>query len=190
MNVDVRVDERTLREIYLAAFEDVVKKAQPWTIMCSYNRINGKYSCENSWLLNQVLRKEWGYEGIVMTDWGAMNRRCESLEAGLDLEMPSSSGVTDKEIVEAVKSGALQETLLDDTVDRLLRWIDKGGKPTGFYDKGAHDALSEKLETECAHGHCGTVVENNHYVGLYLCHFFNEKVLAFRQIQMLSVEAF
>ena len=150
MNVDVRVDERTLREIYLAAFEDVVKKAQPWTIMCSYNRINGKYSCENSWLLNQVLRKEWGYEGIVMTDWGAMNRRCESLEAGLDLEMPSSSGVTDKEIVEAVKSGALQETLLDDTVDRLLRWIDKGGKPTGFYDKGAHDALSEKLETECA----------------------------------------
>ena len=150
MNVDVRVDERTLREIYLAAFEDVVKKAQPWTIMCSYNRINGKYSCENSWLLNQVLRKEWGYEGIVMTDWGAMNRRCESLEAGLDLEMPSSSGVTDKEIVEAVKSGALQESVLDDTVERLLRWIDKGGKSTGTYDKDSHDALSEKLETECA----------------------------------------
>lgn len=150
MNVDVRVDERTLREIYLAAFEDVVKKAQPWTIMCSYNRINGKYSCENPWLLNQVLRKEWGYEGIVMTDWGAMNRRCESLEAGLDLEMPSSSGVTDKEIVEAVKGGALQESLLDDTVERLLRWIDKGGKSTGAYDKDAHDVLSEKLETECA----------------------------------------
>lgn len=150
MNVDVRVSERALREIYLAAFEDVVKKAQPWTIMCSYNRINGKYSCENSWLLSQVLRKEWGYEGIVMTDWGAMNRRCESLEAGLDLEMPSSSGVTDKEIVEAVKNGALQESVLDDTVERLLRWIDKGGKSTGTYDKDSHDALSEKLETECA----------------------------------------
>ena len=150
MNVDVRVSERALREIYLAAFEYVVKKAQPWTIMCSYNRINGKYSCENSWLLSQVLRKEWGYEGIVMTDWGAMNRRCESLEAGLDLEMPSSSGVTDKEIVEAVKNGALQESVLDDTVERLLRWIDKGGKSTGTYDKDSHDALSEKLETECA----------------------------------------
>ncbi len=150
MNVDVRVSERALREIYLAVFEDVVKKAQPWTIMCSYNRINGKYSCENFWLLNQVLRKEWGYEGIVMTDWGAMNRRCESLEAGLDLEMPSSSGVTDKEIVEAVKSGALQESVLDDTVERLLRWIDKGGKTTGTYDKEAHDVIAEKLETECA----------------------------------------
>ncbi len=150
MNVNVRVSERALREIYLAAFEDVVKKAQPWTIMCSYNRINGKYSCENQWLLTQVLRKEWGFEGIVMTDWGAMNRRCESLEAGLDLEMPSSSGVTDQEIVEAVKAGELQESVLNDTVERLLKWMDKGRKRVEAYDKEEHNVLAERLETECA----------------------------------------
>ena len=94
MNVSAQVDERTLRETYLTAFEQVVKKAQPWTIMCSYNRINGTYSCENDWLLNKVLRDEWGFEGLVMTDWGAMNNRVKSLNAGLDLEMPDCHGET------------------------------------------------------------------------------------------------
>lgn len=150
MCVDVRVSERALREIYLSAFEAVVKQAKPWTIMCSYNRINGKYSCENPWLLDQVLRREWGYDGIVMTDWGAMNRRCESLKAGLDLEMPSSSGVTDQEIVSAVRTGALEETVLDAAAERLLDWIFKGKGSDNIYNKENHDRIAEKLETECA----------------------------------------
>ena len=90
MSISDVVDERTLREIYLSAFEQVVKDAKPWTLMCSYNRINGTYSCENEWLLSQVLRKEWGFDGIVMSDWGAMDDRCKSLEAGCELEMPAS----------------------------------------------------------------------------------------------------
>ena len=88
MTVSTVVDERTLREIYFPAFEAAVKKAQPWTVMCSYNRINGVYSSENAWLLDQVLRKDWGFQGFVMTDWGAANDRVEGIKAGLELEMP------------------------------------------------------------------------------------------------------
>lgn len=125
MSISAEIDERTLREIYLAAFETVVKKAQPWTIMCSYNRINGVYSCENDWLLNKVLRDEWGFEGLVMTDWGAMNARVPSLKAGLDLEMPDCHGETDKLIVKAVQSGELEESILDTAVERILTMVDK-----------------------------------------------------------------
>lgn len=125
MSISAEIDERTLREIYLAAFETVVKKAQPWTIMCSYNRINGVYSCENDWLLNKVLRDEWGFEGLVMTDWGAMNERVPSLKAGLDLEMPDCHGETDKLIVKAVQSGELEESILDTAVERILTMVDK-----------------------------------------------------------------
>lgn len=125
MSISAEIDERTLREIYLAAFETVVKKAQPWTIMCSYNRINGVYSCENDWLLNKVLRDEWGFEGLVMTDWGAMDERVPSLKAGLDLEMPDCHGETDKLIVKAVQSGELEESVLDTAVERILTIVDK-----------------------------------------------------------------
>lgn len=125
MSISAEIDERTLREIYLAAFETVVKKAQPWTIMCSYNRINGVYSCENDWLLNKVLRNEWGFEGLVMTDWGAMDERVPSLKAGLDLEMPDCHGETDKLIVKAVQSGELEESVLDTAVERILTMVDK-----------------------------------------------------------------
>ena len=125
MSISAEIDERTLREIYLAAFETVVKKAQPWTIMCSYNRINGVYSCENDWLFNKVLRDEWGFEGLVMTDWGAMNERVPSLKAGLDLEMPDCHGETDKLIVKAVQSGELEESILDTAVERILTMVDK-----------------------------------------------------------------
>lgn len=125
MSISAEIDERTLREIYLAAFETVVKKAQPWTIMCSYNRINGVYSCENDWLLNKVLRDEWGFEGLVMTDWGAMNERVPSLKAGLDLEMPDCHGETDKLIVKAVQSGELEESILDTAVERILTMVNK-----------------------------------------------------------------
>lgn len=117
------VDERALREIYLAPFEKTVKEAQPWTLMGSYNQINGTYSCENSWLLHDVLREEWGFEGLVMTDWGAMNNRVEALKAGLELEMPGPSHHNNKKIVNAVREGILKEEILDQAVERLLTLI-------------------------------------------------------------------
>lgn len=143
MSISSEMDERTLREIYLAAFENVVKKAQPWTIMCSYNRINGTYSCENGWLLNKVLRDEWGFKGLVMTDWGAMNNRVEAIKAGLDLEMPSSHGETDKLIVAAVKDGRLKEEVLDKAVKRVLELADKSvtNKKQNTYNKEEHHSL-------------------------------------------------
>ena len=128
MSTSVHVSARALREIYFPAFEMTVKAAHPWTVMCSYNRINGVYSCKNEWLLEKVLRDEWGFDGIVMTDWGAMCDRVLSLEAGCELEMPSSRGVRDREIVNAVKDGRLSEEVLDRAVRRLLTWIGRGDK--------------------------------------------------------------
>ncbi|MCD7826063.1 MAG: glycoside hydrolase family 3 C-terminal domain-containing protein [Clostridiaceae bacterium] len=154
MSISVLTSERVLREIYLAAFERVVKKARPWTIMCSYNRIGGVYSCENDWLLNQVLRKEWGYDGLVMTDWGAMNRRVPALKAGLDLEMPSSHGETDRQLVAAVKDGTLDESVLDQAVRRILTLVNQyeSHKPERKpdYDKEAHHAIAKKTAAESA----------------------------------------
>lgn len=167
MSISAEIDERTLREIYLAAFETVVKKAQPWTIMCSYNRINGVYSCENDWLLNKVLRDEWGFEGLVMTDWGAMDERVPSLKAGLDLEMPDCHGGTDKLIVKAVQSGELEEPVLDTAVERILTMVDKyltarkGIDPASMvhplpssvergYDVAAHHALARTTAEQSA----------------------------------------
>lgn len=167
MSISAEIDERTLREIYLAAFETVVKKAQPWTIMCSYNRINGVYSCENNWLLNKVLRDEWGFEGLVMTDWGAMDERVPSLKAGLDLEMPDCHGETDKLIVKAVQSGELEESVLDTAVERILTMVDKyltarkGIDPASMvhplpssvergYDVAAHHALARTTAEQSA----------------------------------------
>ncbi len=128
MSCSSEVDERTLREIYLPAFETAVKKSQPYTVMCSYNKINGTYASENPWLLTEVLRDEWGFEGYVMSDWGAVNERVPGLKAGLDLEMPASGGMTDREIVAAVQDGSLEESVLDQAVERILRitftWLD------------------------------------------------------------------
>lgn len=115
------MDERTMREIYLASFEGMVKSAKPWTVMNSYNRINGTYLCESREMLTGILRDEWGFDGYVMTDWGAMNDRVAALQAGCELEMPSSGGVTDAEIVEAVQEGKLPEQVLDEAVMRMLR---------------------------------------------------------------------
>lgn len=135
------VDERTLREIYFPAFETAVKKAQPKTVMCSYNMINGVYSSENSWLLTDVLRNEWGFEGYVMSDWGAVNERVPGLKAGLELEMPSSNGTGDTEIINAVKDGTLDEAVLDRAVERILRVVFD-------YIDNRHE---EKLELETDH---------------------------------------
>ena len=114
------VDERTLREIYLAAFEGAIKEAKPWTVMCSYNKINGVYAAENKEYLTKVLREEWGFDGFVVSDWGAVNDRVKDLEAGLELEMPYSGGSTTQEIIDAVKNGLLQESVLDTACRRLL----------------------------------------------------------------------
>ena len=123
MSSSSEVDERTLREIYFPAFETAVKKAQPYTFMCSYNQINGTFASENKWLLTDVLRGEWGFKGYVMSDWGAVNDRVKGLEAGLELEMPASGGDNDAMIVKAVKDGALEEKILDQAVERIPRII-------------------------------------------------------------------
>lgn len=123
MSCSSDVDERTLREIYLPAFETAVKKAAPYTVMCSYNRLNGTYASENHWLLTDVLRNEWGFQGYVMSDWGAVNNRVDALKAGLELEMPASGGINDQEIINAVRDGSLAESVLDQAVERLLNII-------------------------------------------------------------------
>ena len=123
MTSSSEMDERTMREIYLASFENMVKKEKPWTIMNSYNKLNGTYLCENKEMLSDILRDEWGFDGYVMTDWGAMNERVEALKAGCNLEMPASGGKTDKEIVDAVRSGELDETVLDQRCEEFLNII-------------------------------------------------------------------
>lgn len=152
MSISSEMDERTLREIYLAAFEKTIKEAQPWTVMCSYNRINGTYSCENNWLLNKVLRDEWGFKGLVMSDWGAMNNRVEALKAGLELEMPSSHGETDKLIVEAVNNGSLPMDILDKAVRRVLELVDKSitNKKETTYNKEEHHKLAKETAVNSA----------------------------------------
>ncbi|SEG31580.1 beta-glucosidase [Eubacterium ruminantium] len=119
------VDERTLREIYLSAFETAVKKASPWTFMASYNKINGEYASENKWLLTEVLRNEWGYNGLVMSDWAAVSDRIKGIDAGLDLEMPGSYGVNEASIIKAVESGELSEEALDKAVRNVLNLVKK-----------------------------------------------------------------
>ena len=119
------VDERTLREIYLAAFEQTVKQASPWTMMCSYNQLNGTYCSENGYLLTKVLRDEWGFQGAVMSDWGAVNEREKGIAAGLDLEMPTSGNIGPTRIIDAVKRGDLSEKALDRCVINMLELIFK-----------------------------------------------------------------
>lgn len=148
MVVNEVVDERTLRETYLTAFEIAVKKAQPWTVMNSYNRINGVYASENEWLQQKVLRKEWGFEGLIVTDWGASVDRIPGLKAGTDLEMPCSGDLNTNRIIAAVKDGTLDEKILDERVDTVVDLIVKS-KPalekTHTYDVDAHHAIAQKI---------------------------------------------
>ena len=153
MTNDSVVDERTLREIYLAGFETAVKKAQPWTVMCAYNKINGTFASENPWLLTEVLKEQWGHEGRVVTDWGANNDRVAGLKAGQDLEMPASGGYTDRQIVEAVTQGRLDEAVLDRAVSRILDLIDKAvsrKKAGARFDAAAHHALARQAAGQSA----------------------------------------
>ena len=143
MRVSADVDERTLREIYLPAFERIVTLSAPWTVMCAYNRLNGVYTAEDPFLLTQVLREEWGFGGLVMSDWGAVSDRVAALAAGLDLEMPGPGG--DALLVAAVRSGALSERVLDSAVLRVLELLDRvlpGLEDGGSYDAAVHHSLA------------------------------------------------
>ncbi len=153
MSCSSEVDERTLREIYLPPFEEAVKAAQPKTVMCSYNKINGVYSADNEWLLTKVLREEWGFEGYVMTDWGAISDRVQGIRAGLELEMPASGGANDAKIVAAVRDGSLDEALLDRAVERILNvvfdYMDNR-RPDAVFDRDADHQKAVEVEKECA----------------------------------------
>uniref|UniRef100_UPI000A58E104 glycoside hydrolase family 3 protein n=1 Tax=Streptomyces acidiscabies TaxID=42234 RepID=UPI000A58E104 len=119
MRVSADVDERTLREIYLPAFERIVKEARPATVMAAYNKVNGVRATENHHLLTEILREEWGYEGVVVSDWGAVADRVAALVAGTDLEMPGTGGRSDAEVAQAVRDGLLAESVVDTALDRL-----------------------------------------------------------------------
>ncbi len=148
--INVIVDERTLHEIYLPAFEIAVKKAQPWTVMCAYNKINSVYCSENEMLLIDILKNEWGFEGFVVSDWGAVHDRVAALEGGLDLEMPGPQNRRVQAVVDAVKSGKLDEAKLNESVRRILRIAFKAAetKKGGQFDVSAHHALSRRVATE------------------------------------------
>ncbi|MDR2378951.1 MAG: glycoside hydrolase family 3 C-terminal domain-containing protein [Bifidobacteriaceae bacterium] len=127
MRISADVDQRPLREIYLRAFERVVKRARPWTVMCSYNRVNGVHASQNGWLLTELLRGEWGFDGVVVSDWGAVADRVAALEAGLDLAMPADGGVGAAELRAALASRAPVGRLIDQSVERLRRLSERTG---------------------------------------------------------------
>ena len=152
MSSDSVVDERTLREIYLPAFEAAAKRGKAWTFMCSYNKLNGEYASQHKWLLTDVLRGEWGFDGYVMSDWGAVSDRVKGVAAGLDLEMPGSGGQNDALVAKAVREGRLDEKYVDLCVERLLtihqRYFDNA-KPDTPWDQEADHELAGKLAADC-----------------------------------------
>lgn len=149
MSVSADIDERTLREIYLSAFERIVTEAEPATVMTAYNAINGVFASENSWLLTELLRDDWGFEGVVVSDWGAVKDRVEGLRAGLDLEMPASGDGGTRAIVDAVAAGTLSAEDVERSVERLRRLADRTAseaRPPVDYD--AHHALARRAGAE------------------------------------------
>ena len=153
MSSDSLVDERTLREIYLPAFEKAIKSANPATVMCAYNKLNGVYCSDNPYLLKNILRDEWGFAGVIVTDWGAMNNRVKAFTAGLDLEMPGSQGHFDDIVITAIRSGELPEERLNESVDRLLALIftSTANRKAGYRcDAEGHHLLAKKIATNSA----------------------------------------
>lgn len=154
---DCVCDERALREIYMKPFEIAVKEAHPDTVMCSYNMINGTYSCQNKWLLTDVLRNEWGFSGSVMTDWGATHDRLAMIEAGLDLEMPGDTAICRKWIIDGIKDGSLKQESLDKAVLNILNLAYKHDqKEHAECDFESHDLLAEEIALDSA-----VLLENN-----------------------------
>lgn len=153
LTISAVADERTLRETYLKAFEIAVRKGHPRTVMCAYNRINGEYCSENAWLLTKILRDEWGFDGLVMSDWGAVSDRVSGIKAGLDLQMPGDGGINDAKIVAAVKDKNLSEQELDQAACRVTKLILEGmacKKKDCHYDKEAHHRLAVKAAEQSA----------------------------------------
>ena len=144
--------EKTMRELYLRPFEYVVKHAKPATVMCAYNQINGTFCSENKWLLTDVLRDEWGFEGVVMSDWGAVRDRVLGIKAGMDLEMPGDTAICRRRILNAIKDGSLPMEDLDKACRNILRWIDAYVKPADSapVDWEAHHALAAEIAADCA----------------------------------------
>jgi beta-glucosidase len=150
MTVNVIADKRTLHEIYLRPFEIIVKLEQPWSVMASYNRINGVFSCENSWLLKDVLRKQWGFKGFVVSDWGAVNNLPAAIKAGMNLQMPG--GPVDRTIVDAYDRGRLSEKDINQSVEDVLRItlkLDSLKKENFKYDREQHHRLARKAASDC-----------------------------------------
>jgi beta-glucosidase len=152
-SVNAVVDERTLHEIYLEGFRIAITKSKPWTVMCAYNSVNGDFCAENHYLLTEVLRDQWGYEGFVMSDWGAVHDRVEGVKAGLELEMPGPSPHRTQAVVDAVNNGELDMAVVDEAVRRLLNIILKAQetpKGNAQFDIDAHHALARKIAADCA----------------------------------------
>ena len=150
-NINAVIDERTLRELYLASFEETVKEAQPWTVMCAYNKVNGEFCSQNKLLLTDILREEWGFDGIVVSDWYAVSERECALAAGLDLEMPTSFGIGKEKIINAVRAGLVPEGTLDASVERLLKIIFRATdnkKENSVYDRTIHHNLAKEAAAE------------------------------------------
>jgi beta-glucosidase len=146
MRVSADVDERTLREMYLSAFRRVVTRARPWTVMCAYNKVNGVYASQHHWLLTEVLRDEWGYEGVVVSDWGAVADRVAAVAAGLDLTMPGPDDAGDEELAEAVAAGRLDPASLSRAAGRVRALVAKAAARTpGDYDQAEHHALAREI---------------------------------------------
>ncbi|MDR0883016.1 MAG: glycoside hydrolase family 3 C-terminal domain-containing protein [Oscillospiraceae bacterium] len=153
LSVSAELDERTLREIYLPAFEKAVKEAKPWTLMCAYNKINGTYLSENAHLLTEILRDEWGFEGLVMSDWGAVCDRAAGIVAGLDLEMPASGEENTNKLIAAVENDDLSEELLDKCVHRVVELVQKAiagrdALPSTSFDRAADHEIAKAVSRE------------------------------------------
>lgn len=153
LRVSAEIDERTLREIYLPAFERIVTAGEPWTVMCAYNRINGTHASQHHWLLTDVLRDEWGYDGVVVSDWGAVHDRVAAVQAGLDWEMPPDLERSPGAVVAAVEGGWLDEAVVDASVRRMLEMVAKGRHVLELdetVDVDAHHELARRAAAESA----------------------------------------
>lgn len=157
MTVDTLVDERTLRELYLAGFEIAVRESSPWSLMCAYNRLNGTYASDSRWLLTDVLREEWGFDGFVVSDWGGMNTKAGALGAGMDLEMPGNGHAWDGEALEGLASGVFDHSDLHRSATRIVEFMLRAGDAAGGgeVDFESHHALGRRAAA------AGTVLLTN-----------------------------